>query len=146
MIELTEQQLAEAVARRMYDLDYASKQLGIAVNQIQCGYSELSLTVTQDMLNGLGLCHGGVIFTLADSAFAFACNSRNQLTVALSCNITYTTAAKEGDVLTAIAKEQILNGRTGVYDVSVSNQDGQTVAFFRGNSYRTKHHVLPELS
>jgi acyl-CoA thioesterase len=90
------------------------------------------------MLNGFAICHGGITFTLGDTAFAYACNSRNQKTVALSCNITFATAVKAGEILTATAKEAVLNKRTGLYDIVIQNQQGIDVAFFRGNSYCTK--------
>ena len=100
------------------------------------------MTVRADMLNGHAICHGGLIFTLADSAFAFACNSYNLTTVASGCAIDFVAAAHEGDVLTAVAQERSVSGRTGVYDIEVTNQRGERVAFFRGKSYRIKGHVV----
>ncbi|HSV28548.1 MAG TPA: hydroxyphenylacetyl-CoA thioesterase PaaI, partial [Candidatus Omnitrophota bacterium] len=92
-----------------------------------------SMTVTEPMLNGLGLCHGGFTYKLADDAFAYACNSHNRNAVALSCSITYPAAARLGDRLTAIAEERHRKGRNGTYDVTVTNQDGEVVALFRGH-------------
>jgi acyl-CoA thioesterase len=94
------------------------------------------------MLNGHGTCHGGYIFTLADSAFAYACNSYNLTTVAAGCTIDYLAPGREGDVLTAIAQERSASGRTGVYDIEVINQRGEKIALFRGKSYRIKGHVI----
>ena len=103
------------------------------------------MTVREDMLNGHAICHGGFIFTLADSAFAFACNSYNLTTVASGCAIDYMAPAREGDLLTARARERSVSGRTGVYDIDVCNQRGETVALFRGKSYRIKGHVVEEV-
>jgi acyl-CoA thioesterase len=102
------------------------------------------MTVRPDMLNGHAICHGGFIFTLADSAFAYACNSYNLSTVASGCAIDFVAPAREGDVLTARAAERSIAGRTGVYDIDVVNQRGETVALFRGKSYRIKGHVVDE--
>jgi acyl-CoA thioesterase len=124
--------LAKRVAERMFGSDRASRTLGMAIVQIDRG----------DMLNGHAICHGGFIFALADSAFAFACNSYNFNTVAQGCSIEYLAPAREGDVLTAIAHERSLSGRTGVYDIEVANQRGETIALFRGKSYRIKGHIV----
>ena len=104
--------------------------------------AEVSMTVRTDMLNGHAICHGGFIFTLADSAFAFACNSYNLTTVASGCSIDFIAPAREGDLLTAIAHERSVSGRTGVYDIEVKNQRRETIAYFRGRSYRIKGHVI----
>src|SRR5271169_6853898 len=125
-------QLALDVARAMYQADRASQNLGIKLEMVEPGKARLSMPVRADMINGLGLCHGGITFTLADTAFAFACNSRNRKTVALACTINFIAAAKEGDVLTAEAKEVALAGKTGVYDIAITNQDDKLVAQFRG--------------
>jgi acyl-CoA thioesterase len=102
----------------------------------------MSMTVRADMLNGHKTCHGGFIFALADSTFAFACNSRNLATVASGCSIDYLAPGFEGDVLTATAAEYSLAGRTGVYDVHVTNQHGKPIAIFRGRSYRINGQVV----
>jgi acyl-CoA thioesterase len=136
--------LAERVADSMYQRDTATQALGIRIAHVGPGYAELAMTVRADMLNGHEICHGGFIFTLADSAFAYACNSYNLNTVASGCAIEFTAPARAGDVLAARAHERQLAGRTGVYDVEVANQRGETVALFRGKSYRIKGHLIEE--
>jgi acyl-CoA thioesterase len=135
------QALAELAARVMYDGDQASQGLGMQLLDIAPGRARMRMTVRADMLNGHKTCHGGFIFSLADSTFAFACNSRNDATVASGCSIDFLAPAFEGDVLTAQATEYSLAGRTGVYDVQVSNQNGGQVAIFRGRSYRIKGRI-----
>ena len=120
----------------MYDRDPASQALGMKLNEIRPGYALMTMPVRNDMLNGHQTCHGGYIFMLADSAFAFACNSHNQNTVGAGCTIDYIAPGREGDMLVAEAIEQALTGKTGVYDVKVSNQDGRLIALFRGKSHR----------
>src|SRR5437764_7122954 len=134
--------LSQNVAQRMFDNDRASRALGMAIAEIGPGSAKLTMTVRSDMVNGHAICHGGLIFTLADSAFAFACNSYNFNTVAQGCSIEYLAPAREGDVLTAVAQERSLAGRTGVYDIEVTNQHGETIALFRGKSYRIKGHIV----
>jgi acyl-CoA thioesterase len=136
--------LAVRVAAEMYARDTASKALGIRIVEANPGRAELAMTVRADMLNGHAICHGGFIFTLADSAFAYACNSYNFNTVASGCGIDFMAPAREGDVLTATAHERALAGRTGVYDVEVANQRGETVALFRGKSYRVKGQLVED--
>jgi len=138
------QALAERVAAGMYERDRASQAMGMQIGAIGPGYAELTMTVRADMLNGHAICHGGFIFTLADSAFAFACNSYNLTTVASGCAIDFVAPAREGDVLAAMARERSVSGRTGVYDIEVTNQRGETVAYFRGKSYRIKGHVVED--
>src|SRR4030095_9477286 len=116
------QALAERVAAAMWARDDASKGLGMRIVGVAPGRAELSMPVRADMLNGHAICHGGFIFTLADSAFAFACNSYNLNTVASGCSIDFLAPARERDVLTAIAHERSVSGRTGVYDIEVTNQ------------------------
>ena len=130
------QALAELAGKTMYERDPASQALGITLAEIRPGYARMSMPVRADMLNGHGTCHGGYIFMLADSAFAFACNSHNFTTVGAGCTIDYLSPGREGDVLVAEAVEQALSGKTGVYDVVVSNQEGRTLALFRGKSHR----------
>jgi len=130
------QQLAEAVGREMYRKDRGSQFLGITLDEIRPGYARVSLRVTEDMVNGHGMCHGGFIFTLADSAFAYSCNSHNQNAVAAGCSIEYLSPAQVGDRLTAVAEERLLAGRSGIYDIDVCNQDGKRIAAFRGKSHR----------
>lgn len=136
------QELAELTAKVMFDNDPASQALGLAIEHVAPGEARMSMTVRRDMLNGHQTCHGGFIFALADSTFAFACNSRNAATVASGCTIDYLAPGYEGDILTADAKEYSLAGRTGVYDVQVTNQDGKRIAIFRGRSYRIKGQVV----
>ena len=138
------QALAERVAAGMYARDRASQAMGMQIAAIGPGYAELTMTVRADMLNGHAICHGGFIFTLADSAFAFACNSYNLTTVASGCAIDFVAPAREGDVLAAMARERSVSGRTGIYDIEVTNQRGETVAYFRGKSYRIKGHVVED--
>jgi acyl-CoA thioesterase len=136
------QSLAERVATEMFARDRASQAMGMRISKVGPGRAELTMTVRADMLNGHATCHGGFIFTLADSAFAFACNSANLTTVASGCSIDFIAPAREDDVLTAIGRERSLSGRTGVYDIEVTNQRGETIALFRGKSYRIKGHVI----
>jgi acyl-CoA thioesterase len=136
------QRLSERVVAAMYARDRASQALGIELAAVGPGHAELTMTVRAQMLNGHAICHGGFIFTLADSAFAYACNSYNLATVASGCAIDFVAPAREGDVLTALAQERSVSGRTGVYDIEVKNQRGETIAYFRGKSYRIKGHVV----
>jgi acyl-CoA thioesterase len=142
-VECNEQQIADRVAAAMFARDSASQSLGMQVKETRPGYARLTLIVRPDMLNGHAICHGGIVFTLADSAFAFACNSRNQNTVASGGSIDFLAPAKAGDELTAEAAERALLGRIGVYDVTVTNQEGRTIALFRGRSYRVTGEVIP---
>ena len=130
------QALAELAGKTMYERVPASQALGMSLDEIRPGYARMSMRVRGDMLNGHATCHGGYIFMLADSAFAFACNSHNFNTVGAGCSIDYLAPGREGDVLVAEAVEQALQGKTGVYDIKVTNQDGRTVALFRGKSHR----------
>lgn len=141
--DLSPQQLAEACARRMWDDDSASQDLGMRIDHVAPGAATLSMAVGARMTNGHGTCHGGYIFTLADSAFAFACNGYNQRTVAQHCAITYLAPAYQGDRLTARAVEVARSGRAGIYDVSVTNQAGLGIAAFRGHSRTVKGTHLP---
>lgn len=141
--DMAPQELAEASARAMWNDDSASQRLGMSLDHIAPGEATLSMTVTEAMSNGHGNCHGGYIFTLADSAFAFACNSYNQIAVAQHCSITYLVPGRIGDRLTAVAREVSRRGRSGIYDVRVINQDGVHVAEFRGHSRTVKGTHLP---
>ena len=138
------QALAERVGRAMFAKDVASRSLGMRVEDIGPGRAELSMTVRPEMLNGHGICHGGFIFLLADSAFAYACNSYNRNTVAQGCSIDYIAPAHEGDELRATGTERSRSGRTGVYDIEVRDQRGRMIALFRGKSYRIDGHVVEE--
>jgi acyl-CoA thioesterase len=141
---LDPQALAERVGAGMFAEDAASRGLGMRVEAMGPGYARLSMPVRAEMLNGFKICHGGFITTLADSAFAFACNSSNELTLAAGIVVDFVTPAEEGDLLSAEAKEVALTGRTGIYDVTVTNQKGQIVALLRGRAHRTKNkRVVP---
>lgn len=129
-------ELAERVAEGMLAQDAMSRAFGISIVEIRPGYACLKMIVRPDMSNSHSICHGGAIFTLADSAFAFACNSYNRSTVASGGSIDFITPARIGDELTAEASERALPGRLGLYDVVVTNQSGHPIAFFRGRSYR----------
>ena len=135
--------LAQAAGAAMYERDRASMGMGIRLGEIRPGYARMTMPVRADMLNGHQTCHGGYIFALADSAFAFACNSHNQNTVGAGCTIDYLAPGRQDDVLTAEAVEQALAGKSGVYDVKVSNQDGRLIALFRGKSIRIAGEVVP---
>ncbi|SDC45582.1 acyl-CoA thioesterase [Massilia sp. PDC64] len=136
------QALARLAGKTMYERDQASQALGMTLDDIRPGYARMRMPVREDMLNGHGTCHGGYIFMLADSAFAFACNSHNFNTVGAGCTIDYLAPGRAGDVLVAEAVEQALAGKTGVYDVVVTDQDGRKVALFRGKSHRVAGHVV----
>jgi acyl-CoA thioesterase len=132
------QQTAEVVREGMYANDHAVRALGMTVDAVGPGRATVTLTVRRDMLNGFAICHGGLVATLADTAFAYACNAYNEMTVASGFSIDLLAPSREGDVLTAVAHEVQLAGRTGVYDIDVTNQRGERIAVFRGRSYRMK--------
>ncbi|MBB1284468.1 hydroxyphenylacetyl-CoA thioesterase PaaI [Flavisolibacter sp. BT320] len=130
-------QLAQTVVDKMMRQDAFSQWLGITVIDVRIGYSKIQMTLREDMMNGFGVIHGGIAFSLADSAFAFACNNRNNLSLALDTNITFTKSTRPGDVLTAEAVE-VHNGKsTGLYLITVTNQEGVQVAHFKGTCFRT---------
>ncbi len=135
---MTPQETASAVGVGMMAKDKASIALGIRLIHISPGAAHMDMPVRPDMINGFGTCHGGMITSLADSAFGFACNSYNELTVAACLSVDFVSPAFEGDVLTARASEVSLSGRTGVYDVMVFNQKADCIAVFRGRSHRIK--------
>jgi acyl-CoA thioesterase len=128
---------ARSIAEAMYAMDTASQALGIDVEVSEAGSAVARTLVTASMLNGHGVCHGGHIFALADTAFAFACNGYGIVTVAAGASIEFLRPAREGDELAAVARERSRGGRTGIYDVTVTNQDGVDVALFRGRSHTT---------
>ncbi len=136
------QALAEQCAHAMYARDRASQNAGMTIEAVAPGYAKLSMTLVADMINGHQTAHGGVIFSLADSAFAFACNSRNVASVAQHCSITYVTPGREGERLVAECRETNLTGRFGMYDVTVTGGDGRVVAIFRGHSAAVRGDVL----
>ncbi len=132
------QALAEQVRDAMWVGDHATKMLGITVESIGPGRAVLRMVVRQDMLNGHAICHGGLITTLADSSFAFACNAYNELTVASGFTVDLLAPGRLGDMLTATCTEVSKAGRTGVYDVTVTNQRGERIAIFRGRSHTAR--------
>jgi acyl-CoA thioesterase len=125
---------ADKVARSMLAAEGTGPAWGIAIEEAREGYARISMRLKPDMLNGHGTAHGGMIFALADTAFAYACNSRNVRTVAAQASIAFLDAAREGELLLAEASEQALQGRSGVYSVVVAGEDGRTVAIFQGLS------------
>jgi acyl-CoA thioesterase len=126
-----------SIVSHMIDHDAFSQWMGIEVLEIREGYSKIQMTIRKEMVNGFGIVHGGIPFSVADSAFAFACNNRNNLSVALDVTITFTKAVHVGDILTAEAKE-VHNGRsTGVYLITLTNQKNEQVALFKGTCFRT---------
>jgi acyl-CoA thioesterase len=127
------QLLAEACAALMWADDEASRGLGMSLDAVAPGRATVSMEVDARMVNGHGSCHGGFIFALADSAFAFACNTRNERAVASQCSVTYLRPGKRGDRLVAVAEERALAGRSGIYDIRVSAGD-TVIAEFRGHS------------
>ncbi|BAE51557.1 hydroxyphenylacetyl-CoA thioesterase PaaI [Paramagnetospirillum magneticum] len=140
--ETQRQALAERVGAAIGERDTASRLLGTVLDAIRPGYARMSLTVSDQMLNGVGIGHGGITYTLADTAFAYACNSYNRPAVALSCTITYPAAARLGDRLTAECREVHRKGRNGTYDCTVTNQSGEVVALFRGQCRILEGHIV----
>jgi acyl-CoA thioesterase len=134
--------LAQASGEHMYARDNATQGLGIKLVDVGPGSARMQMRVRSDMLNGHATCHGGFIFTLADSTFAFACNSYNLQTVAAGCTIEFLAPAHEGEVLEAQATEQARSGKTGVYDVVVTNADGKKIALMRGKSHQISGSVI----
>jgi acyl-CoA thioesterase len=135
---------AERAAQAMFERDRASQALGMRITGVRPGWARLVMRVRDDMVNGHGLCHGGMVFALADSAFAFACNSYNDSTVAAAASIDFLAAAREGDELTAEASEAWRSRRSGLYDITVTNQRGERIALFRGRSHRIEGRVVEE--
>lgn len=133
----------QAVLDIMITRDAFSQLLGLKVDEVREGYCKLHYTVREDMLNGFGNIHGGVLFSAADSAFAFSCNSHGIITVALDVSITFTRPAKVGDILTVEAQEIHLGNRTGLYDIRTTNEQGELVCFFKGTAYRTGKIIEP---
>ena len=138
------ERVAGLVGETMYGRDRASQSLGMVLEETRPGYARVRMPVRADMLNGHGTCHGGIVFAIADSAFAFACNSHDVVTVAAGCSIEFVAPAREGDVLVAVAEERVREGRNGVYDVDITRSSGEVVASFRGRSASTRGRVLDE--
>ncbi len=136
------QQLAEAVGREFRQHDAVVQALGMTLSTIGPGTAEFAMIVRDDMVNSLGICHGGFVFTLADTAFAYACNARNRRAVAQSCSITFLQPAAAGSRLIARCTEIANTGRNGIYDTTVSDESGTTIAVFRGQSREIKGAIL----
>ncbi|HRD43989.1 MAG TPA: hydroxyphenylacetyl-CoA thioesterase PaaI [Ferruginibacter sp.] len=134
--------LANDVVAHMMQHDLFSQWLGITVIEVKEGYSKIQMTVRKEMINGFGIVHGGIAFSLADSCFAFACNNRNVLSVALDTAINFTKPVHVGDRLTAEAKEMHNGKSTGLYHITIQNQNGHTVALFKGTCFRTNKSLL----
>lgn len=135
--------LAARVAQSMFAADRASREtMGMELIECRMGFATMRMKVAAQHLNGHQICHGGFIFTLADSTFAFACNSHNKNAVAAGCTIEFLRPAREGDVLTSVGQEQTLQGRHGIYDMRVSNQRGEVVAMFRGKSAQIEGKIV----
>ena len=139
-------QLGQDSAQAMWSRDHVAHALGMELTEVTPGTARLSMSVRQDMVNGHAICHGGLLFTLADTAFAYACNSYNRNTVASACSIDFLAPAHLGDSLVAMAVERAQSGRSGVYDVTVSTSTGKTVALFRGKSARIQGEVIAGFS
>lgn len=139
---MNEREIAQQCCETMWGNDLASRGLGMTIEVIEPGCAEACFEVRPNMVNGYGVCHGGYIFTLADSAFAFACNTYNLITVAASASIEFVRPARLGDKLLATARERNRGGRTGIYDIEVTNQDDEVVAIFRGRSYTTREPIF----
>lgn len=141
---MRQQELAERIVAAMLERDALSRWLGLDVVEIAPGRCACRMTVREEMVNGFGVAHGGIVFSFADSAFAFACNTHGRVTVAVDNTITYPAPIHPGDVLTAVASEDAASARLGYYRVDVTNQDGATVALFRGTAYRTSRPHFPD--
>ncbi len=135
---MTPQQIAERCAALMWSDDQAARGLGLELLEVGPGTAKVRMTVRPDMVNGHGICHGGFIFTLADCAFSYACNGYNQRAVASGADISFLAPAQLGDVLESVGQVRQQGGRNGIYDIEVANQEGRTIALFRGRSSRIK--------
>jgi acyl-CoA thioesterase len=138
------QHLAERAVRALWNGDRASQALGMTIESCGPGRAQVRMPVREDMTNGHGICHGGLVFALADSAFAFACNSHGDNTVAAGAAIEFLRPARAGDVLTALATERWRAGRSGIYEIEVRNQDGEAVALFRGRSHQIAGRLIDD--
>ena len=139
------QKLADDIVNKMLKHDEFSRWLGIEVLEIKPGYSKIKMKIRKDMLNGFHICHGGITFSLADSALAFASNNYGRISVALETSIAFPSPVYEGDELVAVAEEQSRGNSIGIYNVLIFNQAGQKVGVFRGTVYRTKRKHFPDV-
>jgi acyl-CoA thioesterase len=144
MMSLTPQQVADRCTEVMWPDDHAAQGLGITIASTTPGGATVTMPVRQDMVNGHGICHGGFIFALADTNFAYACNSFNHRAVAAGVDINFIAPAHLGDTLTATGGARHQGGRSGIYDIEVTNQNGKTIALFRGRSTRIRGHFFEE--
>ncbi len=136
---------ARKIVDQMYENDPFSQWLGVELVQVEPGRVTLKMTVRPEMMNGFGVCHGGITFSFADSALAFAANSRGRVSLLLKASMSYPTAVREGDVLYAAAEEETLNNKVGIYSITVTREDGRKVGLFQGTVYRTqKDHLISE--
>ena len=135
------EELAKRATQALFERDAASRMLGIRIVEVKPGHARVAMRVRPDMVNGHKVCHGGLIFSLADSAFAFSCNSYNESTVAAAASIDFLAPAFEGDELSAIASELWRTPRSGLYEITVLNQRGERIALFRGRSHRIRGEV-----
>lgn len=138
------QRIAKLAADKLYGSDQASQMLGMTIDAIAPGAAQVSMRVRPDMINGHGICHGGLVFALADSAFAFACNSHGDNTVAAGAAIEFLAPGRIGDLLTASASERWRAGRSGIYEIEVRNDRGEAVALFRGRSHQIAGRLVDE--
>lgn len=141
---MTPDEIAGKVVQRMYDSDWFSQWLGIERITVKPGTCTLRMTIRKDMLNGFGIAHGGITYSLADSALAFASNGHGRMSVSVETSISHTESLKEGDVITAVAEEKSISNKIGVYHITVTNQHGKTVALFKGTVYRTSKDWFPD--
>ncbi|MET7426696.1 hydroxyphenylacetyl-CoA thioesterase PaaI [Dactylosporangium sp. NPDC005555] len=140
---MNHEEVARRSAQTVWDGDLASRALGMRLGDVSPGLATVQMRVRDDMVNGHGICHGGLIATLADSAFAIACNTYDDVTVAAGFDVTFVAPAKPGDELTATAAERVRQGRSGLYDVTVRTADGSVIAEFRGRSRALGRRILP---
>ena len=140
----TSSHIANRCVQSMYEKDYLSKHMGMEILDVSAGFACVRMEIKQWMLNGFGSCHGGCIFSLADSAFAFACNSHNKANVAMDCRIDFLKPAFEGDVLVANANEVHCGKTSGLYQILIENQDKRTIAQFSGRSFYVNQPVFTE--
>jgi len=138
-----ENTLANKIVSKMYDQDWFSQWLGIEVMEVSAGYCKLKMQIRKDMLNGFGIAHGGITYSLADSALAFSSNSHGRQSVSVETSISHTVSLKEGDVIYAVAEEKSLTNKIGIYSITVTNQQEQVVALFKGVVYRTSKEWFP---
>jgi acyl-CoA thioesterase len=135
---------ANKIVSKMYDHDWFSQWLGIEVLEVTPGFCKLKMKIRKEMLNGFGIAHGGITYSLADSALAFASNSHGRQSVSVETSISHTVSLKEDDVIYAISEEKSLTNKIGIYSITVTNEQGQTVALFKGVVYRTSKEWFPE--